>query len=88
MLDRVSAMGDEICDCDDEVGQNVLVEQEQNAIWREEQQIFNATEETVSRGESVEESNDLQTTSWRCRYSNEEENSEDSTINNNSNMAG
>ena len=33
-------------------------------------------------------SNDLRTTSWRCQYSNEEENSEDSTINNNSDMAG
>ena len=88
LLGRASAMGDKICDCNDDMGQSMLVQQEQNIIWREEQQIFNATEETVSGGKSVEESNDLRMTSWRCRYSNEEENSEDNTINNNSDMAG
>ena len=46
LLDRVTAMGDEICNLDDEVGQSVLVQQERNAIWREKQQIFNTTEET------------------------------------------
>ena len=59
MLDRATAMGYEICNFDDDMGQGVLVQQEQNVIWREEQQIFNATEETVRGGESVEESNDL-----------------------------
>ena len=63
-------MGYEICNCDDGMGQSVLVQQEQHTIWQEEQQIFNATEETVSEGKSLEESNDLRTTSWRCQYSN------------------
>ena len=88
MLDRATAMGYKICNFDDDMGQSVLVQQEQNAIWREEQQLYNTTEETVSGSESVEKSNDIRTTSWRCRYSNEEENSEDSIINNNSDMAG
>ena len=59
-------MGYEICNFDDNMGQSVLVQQEQNAIWREEQQLFNTTEETVSRGESVEESGINGTTGWRC----------------------
>ena len=88
MLDRATAMGYKICNVDDVKGQSVLVQQEQNAIWREEQQIFNTTEVTVSRGESVEESDINGTTGWRCLHSNEEENAEDSSINTNSNMAG
>ena len=45
MLDRETAMGDEICNLDDEMGQSMLVQQEYKAIWCEEQQILNATEE-------------------------------------------
>ena len=66
LLDRASAMGYEICNFDDDMGQSVLVQQEQNAIWREEQQLFSTTEETVSGGESVEESDTNGTTGWRC----------------------
>ena len=66
MLGRATAMGDEICNSNDGVGQSVLVQQEQNAFWREEQQIFNTTEETVSRGESVEDSDNNGTAGWRC----------------------
>ena len=59
-------MGYEICNFDDDMGQSVLVQQEQNAIWQEEQQLFNTTEETVTGGESVEASNINRTTGWRC----------------------
>ena len=45
MLDRETAMGDEICNLDDEMGQSMLVQQEYKVIWCEEQQILNATEE-------------------------------------------
>ena len=40
-----------VLEFDDDMGQSVLVQQEQNAIWREEQQLFNTTEDnlTVSR---------------------------------------
>ena len=50
-------MGDEICNLDDEVGQSVLVQQEQNAIWQAEQHIFNTTEETNGGSESLEKYN-------------------------------
>ena len=66
VLDRATAMGYDICNSDDDMGQSVLVQQEQNAIWREEQQLFSTTEETVSGGESVEESDTNGTTGWRC----------------------
>ena len=55
-----------VLEFDDDMGQSVLVQQEQNAIWREEQQLFNTTEETVSGGESVEESGINGATGWRC----------------------
>ena len=66
MLDRATAMAYEICNFDDAMGQSVLVQQEQNAIWREEQQLYNTMEETVSGGESVEESSNNRATGWRC----------------------
>ena len=66
MLDRATAMGYEICNFDDDMGQSVLVQQEQNAIWREEQQLYNTTEDTVSGGESVEKRDNIGTTGWRC----------------------
>ena len=66
MLDRATAMGYEICNSDDDMGQSVLVLQEQNAIWREEQQLFSTMEETASGGESVEASAINETTGWRC----------------------
>ena len=72
---------------DDDMGQSVLVQLEQNAIWREEQQLCNTTEETASGGESVKENDINGVTCWRCEYTNEEENSEDSSINNHSNLA-
>ena len=72
MLDRASAMGDEICNFDDEVGQSMLVQQEQNAIWRAEQHIFNTTEETDDRSESMEKRNEKRMTSWRCHNSKED----------------
>ena len=53
MLDQATAMGYELCNSDDDMGQSMLVQQEQNAIWREEQQLFSTTEETASGGESV-----------------------------------
>ncbi len=65
-MDRATAMGYEICNSDDDMGQSMLVQQEQNAIWQEEQQLFNTTEETVTGGESVEASNINRTTGWRC----------------------
>ena len=87
MLDRATAMGYEICNFDDDTGQSVLVQQEQNAIWREEQQLYNTKEETVSGGESVEESGSNGATGWRYSCTTEEENIEDSSINNHSDMA-
>ena len=39
MLDRAPAMGYEICNFDDDMGQSVLDQQEQNTIWREEEQF-------------------------------------------------
>ena len=81
-------MSYEICNFDDGMGQSVLVQQEQNAIWQEEQQLYNKTEETAGGSGSVKKSNNIRTTSWRCWYSNEEENTEGSIINNNSDMAG
>ncbi len=66
MLDRATAMGYEICNSDDDMGQSMLVQQEQSAIWREEHQLFSTTEETVSGGESVEASDINGTTGWRC----------------------
>ena len=94
MLDRATAMGDEICNSDDHMWQSVLVKQEQTAIWREEQQlfsttqhIFNTTEETISRGESMEESDNNGETGWRYSSTTEEENSEDCSFNNHSNLA-
>jgi len=66
MLDRATAMGYEICNSDDDMGQSLLVQQEQNAIWQEEQQLFSTMDETVSGGESVEESSNNRATGWRC----------------------
>ena len=66
MLDRATAMCDEICNSDDDMGQSVLVQQEQNTIQREKQQQFNTMEETVSGGESVEASDTNRTTGRRC----------------------
>ena len=48
LLDRAPAMGYEICDLDDDLGQSVLVQQEQHTFWRENEQLFNTTEETVA----------------------------------------
>ena len=67
--DRATAMGYELCTFDDDMGQSMLVQQKQNAIWQEEQeeqQLFNTTEETVNGGESVEESGINGATGWRC----------------------
>ena len=80
-------MGDKICNFDDDVGQSVLVQPKQNTIWREEQQIFNTAEETISRGENMEESDNNGETGWRYSSTIEEENSEDSSFNNHSNLA-
>ena len=66
MLDRATAMGYKICNFDDDMGQSGLIQQEQNVIWQEEQQLYNTTEETVSRSESVEDSDTNGTTGWRC----------------------
>ena len=81
-------MGYEICNIDDDMGQSVLDQQEQHTIWREEKQLCNNQEEIVSGSESVENSDDEGATNWRCSYQNEEENTEDGSFNNNSNMAG
>ena len=81
-------MGYKICDCDDDLGQRVLVQQEQHTIRRENEQLYNSAEEIVGGSESVENSDDEGMTGGRCSYTNEEENTEDSSINNNSNMAG
>ena len=87
LLDRMWAMGYEICDFDDAMGQSVLVQQEQHTIRREEEQLYNSTEATVGGSESVEKSDNDGRTGWRCSYTNEEENNEDSSINNNSDLA-
>ena len=84
-------MGYEIYDLDDDLGQSVLVQQEQqeqHTIWQENEQLYNSAEETLCGSESVEKSNTDGTTGWRCSYQNEEENTEDSIINNNSDLAG
>ena len=81
-------MGYKICDCDDNLKQSMLVQQEQKTIWQENEQLCNSAEEIVGGSESVENSDDEGTTGWRCSYQNEEENTEDSSINNNRNMAG
>ena len=59
-------MSYEICNFDDGMGQSVLVQQEQNAIWQEEQQLYNTMEETVSGGESVEKCDNIRMTGRRC----------------------
>ena len=66
MLDQATAMGYELCNSDDDMGQSVLVQQEQNAIWQAEQQLFNTTDETDGRSESLEKRNEKRTNSWRC----------------------
>ena len=66
MLDRATAMGNEICNFDDDMGQSMLVQQEQKAIWREEQKLYNTTEETVRGSESVEDHDNIGTTGRRC----------------------
>ena len=88
LLDRTWAVGYEISDFDDDLGQSVLVQQEQHTIWRENEQLCNSAEETDGGSESVEKSDDNGMTGWRCSNTNEEKNTEDSIINNNSNMAG
>ena len=80
-------MGYEICNFDDDMGQSVLVQQEQNTIWQDEEHLCNNKEEIVGGSESVENSDNEGTTSWRCSYQDEEENTEDSSFNNNSDMA-
>ena len=45
-MDRATAMGNEICNIDDEMGQSMLVQQEYKVIWCEEQQISTTKEET------------------------------------------
>ena len=47
-------MGYEICDLDDDLGQSVLVQQEQHTIRRENEQLCNSTEATDGGSESVE----------------------------------
>ena len=64
LLDRVPAMGYEICNIDDDLGQSVLDQQKQHTIWREEEQLCNNEEEIVGGGESVENSDDEGTTGW------------------------
>ena len=76
------------CDFDDDLGQSMLVQQEQHTIRRENEQLCNSAGETDGRSESVEKSDNDGTTGWRCSYTNEEENTEDSIINNNSDLAG
>ena len=88
LLDRTWAMGYEICDFDDDLGQSVLVQQEQHNIRQENKQLCNLAEETAGGSESVEKSGDDGTTGWRYSYQNEVENTEDSIINNNSDLAG
>ena len=62
MLDRAPAMGYEICNFDDDMGQSVLDQQEQNTIWREA--LYNKEEEIVGGSVSVETSDDDGTISW------------------------
>ena len=81
-------MGYEICDFDDDKEKSVLVQQEKKTIWRENEQLCNSAEEIDGGSESVEHIDDNGKTGWRCSCTNEEENAEDSSINNNSNMAG
>ena len=81
-------MGYEICDFDDDIGQSVLVQQEHHTIQRENEQLCNSAEETAGGSESVEKSDNDGTTGRRCSYTNEEENSEDGSINYNSDLAG
>ena len=88
LLDRPWAMGYKICDFDDDLGQSVLVQQEQHTIRRENEQLCNSTEATDGRIESVKKSDDDGTTDWRRSYQNEEENTEDGSININSDLAG
>ena len=46
-------MGYEICDFDDDMGQSVLVQQEQHTIQRKNEQLCNSAEETDGKSESV-----------------------------------
>ena len=64
MLDRAPAMGYEICNFDDDMGQIELDQQEQHTLQREEEQLCNNKEDIVGRSESVENSDDEGTTSW------------------------
>ena len=75
-LDRATAMGSNICNTNDEMG------------WREEEHLCSNQEEIDGGGENVANGDNDGTTYWRCSYPNEEENIEDSSINNDSNMAG
>ena len=72
---------------DDDMGQSMLVQQEQHTIRRENEQICNSTEETVGGSESVEKSDNNGATGWRYACTTEEEISEDSSINNHSDLA-
>ena len=66
----------------------MLVQQEQHTIRRENEQLCNSTEKTDGKSESVEKSDNDGMTGWRWSYQNEEENTEDSSINNNSDLSG
>ena len=88
LLDRETAMGDAICNYDDEMGQSMLVQQEYKAIRCEEQQISNTTEEIDGWSNSMENRNKNGTNSRRSWDKIEEQNAEDYSININSNMAG
>ena len=88
MLDRATAMGNKFCNTNDEMGQSVLDQQKWNTVWQEAEQRYNNQEEIDGRGESMENGDNVGMTNWRCSYQNEEENIEDSSINNNSDMAG
>ena len=67
-------MGYDISDFDDDMGQSVLVQQEQHTIGRENEQLCNSSEAAVGGSESVENSDndgrtrhditDGQTGSW------------------------
>ena len=84
----MTAMGNKICNINDAMGQSMLDQQKQHTIWREAEQLYNNQKEIVGGSESVEKGNNVGTTNQRCSYQNEEENIEDSSINNDSNMAG
>ena len=88
MLDRATAMGNKVCNANDEMGQSVLDQQKWNTVWREAEQLCNNQEEIDGGCESMENSDDVGTAYQRCSYQNEEENIEDTSINNDSNMAG